>query len=383
MCPAVQRVRSVFAPVTQLKFNSSQFDDCKAFLATRSADTEAVPIVDVRQLLMAADGRLADSGYRFNAIGFSALANSLMPGLVGVFNDLSGESRNRQAESADSGELAAAVSIYNTALQSRIETIKERTLLLNHRERTVDGCLGLEHKMLDNAVFLNMIADEIDHEQPDGMFYRAEIIGRELRVYYLNTKSRRTDIYIDPRHVFASGWYFSNREDTGLALRASACVFTKFGPAVAGGKRSNRMRHVGADFFGRATLLVRRAVSQTTDMAEVERAVRRLNSQSLNFSDEREVFQAALDQWINYLCHNKVGREPAKHICQNAAIVGADIDPRSPIDAYTKEVLGNRTMYDLFCSILRYSKNQYHTVRDLLQNVAMQMLFPLNKKDRS
>lgn len=383
MCPAVQRVRSVFAPVTQLNFNSSQFDDCRAFLAARSADTECVPIVDVRQLLMGADGRTADAGYRFNAIGFSAVANALMPGLVGVFNDLSGESRNRQTESADSGELAAAVSIYNTALQSRIEAIKERTLLLNHRERTIDGCLGLEHKMLDNSVFFNMIADEIEHEQPRGVFYRAEVTGRELRVYYLDTGSRRTDIYIDPRHAFAAGWYFSNREDTGLALRAATCIFTKFGPAAAGGNKSNRMRHVGADFFGRATLLVRKAAAHVTDMAEVERAVRRLNSQSLNFSDDRDTFQKALDQWVSYLCHYKVGREPAKHICKNAAIVGSDVDPRSPIDAYTKEALAGRTMYDLFCSTLRYSRNQYHTVRDLLQNVAMQMLFPSTKKDRA
>lgn len=383
MCPAVQRVRSVFAPVTQLHFNASQQEDCRAFLELRSADTECVPVVDVRQLLMAADGRLAETGYRFNAIGFAAVANALMPGLSGVFNDLSGEARGRYAESSDNGELAAACSIYNTALQSRIETIRERVLILNHREKTIDGCLGMDHKMLDNTVFFNMITDEMEHAQPRATFYRAELAGREMRVYYINTQSRKTDIYTDPRHAFAAGWYFSNREDSGLALRATNCLFTKFGPAVDGRRRGAHMRHVGADFMGRATLLVRKAAQRDLDMADVERAVRRLCSVGLNFSDDRPTFNAALDQWCAYFLPFKVSREAAKHICKNAAVVGADLEVRSPVDVYTKEVLSSRTMYDLFCSVLRYSKTQYHTTRDLLQYVAMQMLFPTTRTDRS
>jgi hypothetical protein len=383
MCPAVQRVRSVFAPVTQLNFNASQYEDCRAFLELRTADTECVPLVDARQLLMAADGRVAETGYRFNPLGFAAVANALMPGLVGVFNDLAGESRGRYAESSESGELTAAISIYNTALQSRMSAVRERLLVLNHREKTIDGCLGLDYKMLDNSAFFNNIADEVEHSQPAAAFYRTEIIGREMRVYYIHSQSRRTDIYPDPRHVFASGWYFSNREDAGLAMRATTCLYTKFGAAVDGRRRGTNMRHVGADFFGRATMLVRKAVQQQIDMADVEQAIRRLSSVSLNFSDERPIFNSAIDRWMSYLVGFRVGRDAAKHICKNAAIVGADVETRSPIEAYTKEVLAARTMYDLFCSILRYSKNQYHTTRDLLQSVAMQMLFPTTQTDRS
>lgn len=383
MCPAVQRVRSVFAPVTQLNFNATQYEDCRAFLESRTADTECVPIVDARQLLMAADGRVAETGYRFNPLGFAAVANALMPGLVGVFNDLAGESRGRYVESSESGELTAAISIYNTALQSRLATIRERVLVLNHREKTVDGCLGLDYKMLDNSAFFNNIADEMQHSQPAAGFYRTEIIGREMRVYYLHPESRRTDIYPDPRHVFAAGWYFSNREDAGLAMRSTTCLYTKFGAAVDGRRRGTHMRHVGADFFGRATMLVRKAAQQHIDMGDVEKAIRRLSGVSLNFSDERPIFNAALDRWVAYLVGFRVGRDSAKHICKNAAIVGADVETRSPIEAYTKEVLAARTMYDLFCSILRYSKNQYHTTRDLLQSVAMQMLFPTTRTDRS
>lgn len=383
MCPAVQRVRSVFAPVTQLNFNAAQYEECRAFLESRATDTECVPIVDARQLVMAADGRAAETGYRFNALGFAAVANALMPGLVGVFNDLAGESRGRYAESSESGELTAAISIYNTALQSRLAAIRERVLVLNHREKTIDGCLGLDYKMLDNSVFFNNIADEMQHAQPAAPFHRAEIIGREMRVYYLQPQSRRTDVYPDPQHVFAAGWYFSNREDAGLAMRATACLYTKFGVAVDGRRRGAYMRHVGADFFGRATMLVRKAAQQQVDMVAVEKAIRRLTNTALNFSDERPLFNAALDRWVTYLAGFRIGRDAARRICKNAAIVGADIETRSPIEAYTKEVLAARTMYDLFCSILRYSKNQYHTTRDLLQSVAMQMLFPTTSTDRS
>lgn len=377
-----QHTRSVFAPVTVLKFTSSQLDDCRLFLEARVADTERIPVVDVRQLLMTADGRLAENGYRFNAIGFAALANSLMAGLVGVFNDLAGETRNRFTESNESGELAAAASIYNTALRSRFDSIRERTLLVDHRAKTIEGCLGIEHKFLDNAVFFNTIAEEIDAAQNAAVFSRAEIIGRELRVYYLNTQSRRTDLYQDARHTFAGGWYFSNREDAGLSMRAANCLFTKFGPAVDGRTRTNNLRHTGADFFGRATVLIRQAVNAGLDMDDARKAIQRLNSVLLNFSEDRATFDAALDQWTNHLGQFKVGRDVAKHIARNAAIVGCDLTPKNPMEAYTDEKLRARTMYDLFCATLRYSKNQYHTVRDLLQSAAMQMLFPA-KTNRS
>jgi hypothetical protein len=371
-----QQTRSVFAPVIALNFNSAQFDECKTFLESRVADTERLPVVDPRQLVMTADGRLAETGYRFNAIGFAAVANALMSGLVGVFNDLSGESRNRFNASSESGELAAAVSIYNTALRSRFDVMRERTLLADHRSRTIEGCLGIEHKLLDNAVFFNTIAEELEAAQPNAEFYRAEVIGRELRVYYMDVRSRRTDVYRDPRHTFAAGWYFSNREDAGLAMRATNCLFTKFGPAVDGRSRHTNLRHVGADFFGRATLLIRKAAGNSLDMATVSKAISRLNSVPLNFSEDRAVFNSALAQWMGYLGQFKIGREFAKHIARNAAVIGSDMSPRNPLEAYNDEILTNRNMYDLFCATLRYSKNQYHTVRDLLQSAAMQMLLP-------
>lgn len=383
MCPAVQRVRSVFAPVAQLSFSAARLDECRAFLELRSADTECVPVVDSRQLEMAADGTLVETGYRFNPIGFSAVANALMPGLSGVFNDLSGESHNRHAASSESGELSAAISIYNTALHSRMESVRERVLILNHREKTIDGCLSIDYKMLDNTLFFNNIADEMQHEQPTANFYRAELVGRELRVYYIDPASRRSDICGDPQHVFAAGWYFSNKEDAGIALRAAPCLFTKFGVAVDGRQRQAHIRHIGADFFGRATLLIRHAAQKDIDMAVVEKAISRLCSTTLTFSDERIAFSSALLRWVNYLVSFRIGREVAKQICKNAAYVGADVSPRHVLESSSKETLASRTMYDLFCSTLRYSKSQYHTTRDLLQSVAMQMLFPSTQNDRS
>jgi hypothetical protein len=376
MCPVVQNARSVFAPVTVLAFPPAQFESCGAFLSARTADTERVPLADAGQLIMAADGRIAETGYRFNAIGFAAVANALMPGLVGVFNDLSGEARNRHIESADSGELAAAVSIYNTALRSRFETMRERVLLVDHRAKTIDGCLSIEHKMLDNAAFYSNIFEELTAAQPNARFHRAEVTGRELRVYYLDAKSRRTDIYQDPRHLFAGGWYFSNREDAGLALRATNCLFTKFGSAVGAKNKSSHMRHIGADFFGRAAVLIRGAANLAIDMHDVAKAVQRINAISLNFSEDRAAFNKTVQHWCTYLAQFKIGRDAARHICRNAAVVGCDISPRSPVEAYMQDTLASRTLYDLFCATLRYSKNQYHTIRDLLQGAAMQMLFP-------
>lgn len=376
--PAASKFRSVFAPVTALSFNATQQGDCKDFLAQRSSDTECVPIVDEAQLSMASDGRLAESGYRFNAIGFSAVANALTTGLNPVFNELAGETRNSFRTSVSSGDLATAVSVYNMLLKARFENLRERTLLINHREKTIDGFLGIDHRMLDNAAFFSLAADELEARQSDAIFYRAELIGRELRLYFIDSKTKRNNLYHDARHMFAGGWYFSNREDSGLAVRASLCVMTKFGAAVESKSKSSAVRHTGADLMGRAAIMIGKMVERTVDMDAVARGVNRMSSTSLNYSESPKARDVAMSQWIEYLVKFKIPKDDAKQICKNAAVVGADLDPRNPIDAYSRDVLGSRTVYDLFCSILRYSRNQYHVTRDLLQSAAMEILLPKN-----
>lgn len=370
-----RRLRSVFAPVPTVTFTAAQFDACKEFLARRTADTEAIPIVDEQQLLLSADGSILESGYRFNAIGFAAISNALSPGLNSVFNDLAGEMRYKVADSAANGDLAAAVSLYNTVIRARFENVRERTLLFNHSTKTIEGFLGIEHRLLDNSIFLNLVTEEIANQQTTAEFYRAELIGRELRIYYADMATRRSDIYPDSRHTFAAGWYFSNREDTGFAIRAAACLLTKFGAAIDGRKKNAHVRHIGADLVGRTSLLINKTVATTLDMDSVGKNVQRLTGVVLGFAPAQKIFDAAVDHWVQYLSRYKIGREDAKQVCKNAATVGADLDIRDPIDIYTKEVLSSRTLYDLFCSMLRYSRSQYHTTRDLLQSAAMTVLF--------
>ena len=372
-----QKLRSVFAPVLTTSFNSTQFDGCRDFLTQRSAETESIPIVDESQLLMSADGCVAETGYRFNAIGFAAVSNALISGLNSVFNELAGETRYRFAASAANGDLAAGISIYNMALRARFEALRERTLLINHREKTIEGFLGLDHRLLDNAVFFNIVADELRIKQPDAEFYRAEISGREMRLYYADGTTKRNDLYVDPRHTFAGGWYFSNREDTGLAIRANLCLFTKFGAAMETRTKHSGVRHTGADLVGRATSLVIRTTDRGLDMDAVAKNVHRLAATPLGYSPTKTAMDSAIAHWVGYLAKFKINREDARQICKNASAVGSDLDARNPIDVYTKEVMAARNMYDLFCSILRYSRNQYHITRDLLQSAAMDLLLPI------
>lgn len=369
-----QKLRSVFATVQTATFNAAQFDACKDFLTRRSSETEAIPIVDEQQLLMAADGRVAETGYRFNAIGFAAVANTLVSGLNSIFNELAGETRYRFATSAVNGDLTAAVSIYNMVMRARFESLRERTLLVNHKDKTIEGFLGIDHRLLDNAVFLNLVADSAIDKQPTAEFYRAEVTGRELRIYYVDAAAKRTDLYVDPRHTFAGGWYFSNREDTGLALKAATCLLTKFGAAVDSGRKKTSVRHTGADLVGRAAILIGKTFEQRLDMDLVARNIQRMLNTNLGFSPNKATLDVATNHWVSYLAQYRVTKEDARQICKNAAVVGCDLEPRDPIDVYTKEIMASRTLYDLFCSMLRYSRNQFHTTRDFLQSVAMDLL---------
>ena len=372
-------VRSVFAPVPSFSFSAAQFDDFRNFLATRSASTETVPIVDEAQLLMRTDGRIAETGYRFNPIGFRALSSALSVGLTQLFNELSGEAVRNINMFGRQSDIAAAVSVYNTTLRVRFEALRERTLLVNHREQTIDGFLGLEHRMLDNTAFLDTVCNELLDKQPAAEFFRAELIGREVRLYFLDPTSRRSDIYTNERHTFAAGWYFSNREDTGNAVRAATCLYTKFGVAIEPPHLNARLYHTGADLLGRTSIMISRTAERAVDMALVAKRIAELDSVSLDFQEDKGTLDAAITKWASYLMKFKVPRETARQIVKNTITVGADLEPRDPLTIYTKEVLQSRTAYDLFCSVLRFSRGQYRVLRDALQATAMQLLIPETK----
>lgn len=367
-------LKSIFAGIPAFAFTAKQFDDCKDFLANRTANTELVPIVDENQLIMSADGRLRDSGYRFNAIGFSAVTNTLAAGLCVLFNELSGENM-RNIALDNPIDIATAVGVYNATLRIRFEALRERSLLVDHSGKAIEGFLGLDHKMLDNSLFLNIVCNELFDKQPEAEFSRAELIGRELRLYFIDPTTRRNDIY-DQNHTFAGGWYFANREDTGKAVKAATCLYTRFGVAVEPPTANNRIKHIGPDLAGRTAALAAQAAYQKVDMSLVAKHVRQLAATPLNFSANGNELKAAMDEWVNKLCRHKIFREDAKRIVKNAALVGADLAPRDALEAYTKEVLTQRTAYDLFCSILRYAKNQHQRARDVLQTTAMRLVLP-------
>ena len=381
MSGAGNRIRSIFAPVTALSFSARQFDDLKQFLAQRSENTDIVPISDVAQLLMTPDGRLAENGYRFNYLGFQALANGLASGLASAFMEIAGETRSRASAEAEPN-LQAAVGIYNMAARARMEAVRERTLLVDHRERVVEGYLGLNHRMLDNSAFLDIVASEIEARQPAAKFQRAELVGRDLRVLYVDPASQRKDIYADSRHTIAAGWAFTNSEDRHKAISAVSCLFTRFGIALERPWASFRMNHVGADLAGRTTTLVGKAAAHKLDMPAVLSQLGKLQTTSLEFTDNPEKLEAAMDRWIQLLVRMGVLRDDAKLIVKNAATVGADLDARDPVETFSRGALSNRTGYDLLCSLLRFARDEPARTRDRMQTVAMDLLLPKRQTAR-
>lgn len=365
---------SVFAEVPAFSFAAGQEAECRSFLQQRSEYTESIPVVDPAQLMMAADGSLLESGYRFNAIGFAALANALGRGLNSFFNELAGEAHNNFDAVWRSGQLAKAAQIYNTALKCRFDALLERHILLNHRDKTIDGFLGLEHKFIANSAFFDVVLDEVLARQEAAAFYRAEVIGREFRVFFSDTNSRRNNFLRDRRHTFGAGWYFSNREDTGCAIRGARCLLTKFGVAIEPKTRKTSLRHTGSDLMGRLISLTAYCANRTLSMDDVGVAVRRMRKTLLGFSSSKKHMDAATAKIVRYLSQYRVSREDARRICKNTFAVGADLQPRPLVEAYAEEVVAARNLYDLFCALLRYSRQQYHTTRDVLQVAGMQML---------
>lgn len=375
-----QQSRSAFAPITALSFSAKQEQDCLEYLQKRSANTEIVTLSDEAQLRLAADGRLAESGYRFNLLGFLAVSRAICGGLSRVFGEVSGLMSSKLSD-PDNCSIPAAVGIYNTALRTRFEMLRERSILVDHANRSVDGFLGLNHKLLDNAIFLDIILTAMREHDAQLQFYRAELVGRELRVYVIDPRTRRTDIYL-PDHVFSAGWYFCNREDSGNAVKALPCLYTKYGVAMAAEDTRKRVVHVGADLTGRTSDLVRGVYHRQLDMELLRQRVAALDGQTLGI-DGKASLAENIKKWAGYLVRFGVPRDMASAVAKNAIHVGKDLQPRDPLDVFTDKVLASRTAYDLVCSVIRHARNLPSGHREKIQEVGMKLLLPPKPKKGS
>lgn len=365
--------------MTALSFSAKQEQECENYILKRSSQTELTPVSDKAQLTLTADGRLVETGYRFNIVGFNAVCNSISGGLARVFGEISGESPAKLLNMSEYS-IPSAVSIYNEAMRVRFELLRERNLLVDHGARVVDGLLGLNHKLLCNHDFFMAIKNEMESNVPTAQFYRAELVGREFCVYIIDTSNRWSHQAIDGEHMFATGWYFCNREDSGNAVRAHPCLYTRFGSALITVGRKHRVPHVGADVLGRTSALISKTFEHTIDLAPLQARIFALKKFKLGFSDVQEELDAASKKWIAYLISYGLQKDVAKHIVKNAAVVGADIKPRDPLDVYTKKILTERTGYDLICSVLRYARNQPTFLREKVQTTALELLLPARKK---
>jgi hypothetical protein len=372
---------SIFAPVTALSFAQHQEQDCFNFVEKRSANTELVTLSDVDQLTLNAAGMLSDTGYRFNILGFAAVCDAISPGLQRVFNEISGDSTAKLNSADDENySLPAAVSIYNTALRVRFETLRERHIIVDHHDRIFDGFLGLNHKLLDNFAFIELVQNAQNAQSTPTKFYRAELVGRELRLYIIDPTTRLTTVHPDPRHVFAAGWYCCNREDAGNSVRALPCIYTRFGVALAETKHRARIPHVGTDLVGRTTEMLTRTLQHPVSLEDLKRRIDELTSFKLGFTEKQSELSATIAKWSNYLVSLGLAKPITQHIARNAALSGADIEPRNPLDIYTGKVLEARSGYDLVCAMLKYARNQPTHIREKIQVVGFLLLFPSTKK---
>lgn len=379
-----KHLKSVFAPVVNLSFSAAQENDFVHFLEEQQRNTVIEPISDIQQLLLRPDGAIAESGYRFNPIGFSSVAAALTSGLNSVFNELSGETQYRHASGEAAANLPAAVSVFNTVLQANFERIQERNILINSGTGTIEGFLGLDHKLLPNSVFSDIVSREMTAQQgASATFYRAEVVGRDVRIYYSDANNKWNYTCRGVKHMLGGGWYFSNREDSGSSVRAAAALLSRFGLGLAVNGNKNSVRHSGADIVGRASLLVSRiAAKNFYSRLELEPALKRLSRQRL-YKNEHQRFDDVIERWVAFLLPFKISKDDAKNICKSALLVGADIAAADPLSKYDQRALAARTMYDLFCAVLRYARGQYYTTRELLQKTALDIvLLHVENKER-
>jgi hypothetical protein len=103
-------------------------------------------------------------------------------------------------------------------------------------------------------------------------------------------------------------------------------------------------------------------------------------TQKLGFAEDRATREAASNKWGSILLQKGIHKNAVAAIIKNTVEVGADIEPRNPLDVFTNKVMTERSVYDMFCSTCRYARNQPTAIREKLQAVAAELLLPPSKK---
>lgn len=352
-----QPATTLFVVSAPRNYRYTQHDELAADLARLDAGITLFPRPTLADLMLTPQGRTESSGFRYTWIGFSDICRHLSPGLAKCLPHIAGVT-GEFAHDAELSDVQAAISMFNMALQLRYAKLRDKQLIVNAEDGTIDGLVGTNHCLLANSTLLAIADAAASSSTPGEQFYAATTVGRRLVLYYREVAPAFRVTHRDRAGKFWLGHYLCNGEAGRMSLRGASALYGQVGLSIGGFSAASVLYHAGSQLEQQATRLLSRLFAAKTLLQPCQHGLARLAELNLRLcGPERDLQLARLRRALvrRHLSLRLVNDVLDRTIRQGADKHPIDLARMDPIDGLG-EAARLRTGFDLYCALLRCSR---------------------------
>ena len=377
MTATMKTRRAVYVQPKVQRFDHRQ--EAKLITELRMMDehTSLRGLTDPSEFQLDKQGKTIRGGFRFTAPAFSQAAQLMAPGLSKLLPDLSGtvslkDDRDHLVDSV------TAINFWNEIVDLRFSLFRRHRLIRNDVDKTIEGLVGHAHQYLENWALYQSAVLALQEQDVPAQMYAATLIGRLFSVWFrattplfvLNVAGTDWPIY--------AGYYFTNGEATGTAVRGTAAIFTPKGVCLGNYKKyGRRVTHTGRDFQVRLGQAFSDICQAELPVDKLREGIAKLATASLGFSDG-QTRNARIEHMKKLttslsLCGvvNKLAKEVVELGVTAGRTYGQDEIAQS---RYINTAYSDRTLLDLYVPLLGIARKISIRQREKLECAAFNIL---------
>jgi len=355
-------------------FRRGQEADLAAHLERVEQDTNILPLMAPSELILGYEGETA-AGYKYTTLSFKEVCHIVCPGSKVMLNNLAGMTeKSRQNPELASGKMAT--DFFNEVMQLRFPLLESYRVIYNEKDQLIEGIVGSKQQILDNLTLFRQAQETIRTISTDVEFWSAAILGRKMLLWYRKPDPLFTRRLGEDVVSFYPGYYFCNGEARGTSVRGTAAIYTRYGVCLGPyDEFGGRLAHIGRDFHRRLDKMFGAVLSKELPVEELEAGCDSMCRTPLGYANlDKKARQERRQQLTRSLAELKVPSRIGAELVEDAALLGHDT--RQPhIPAYdTERVFASRTIFDLFCRVVKTARKINTRRREVLERAGYQML---------
>ena len=368
------RVQLYVDPVRH-RFGPQKIESLHSVLREMDTATERALPREPADLQLTREGCTVSERYKFTSTAFQQLASLVAPGMGKVLPDVCGMTPVMSVRD-DMVDGLAALAFWNSVVDVRFPMLSRYYLLRNTRTRTVEGLLGASHQYLCNLDLFSLATGEFHAQRPDVVPYAAEVIGRQFMLWCRAAEPLFTETVDGRDWSVHAGYYLTNGEATGSAVRMTQAFFTPQGVCLGPYKNfGSRVSHTGRWFQRRLGESLAKLAAAPVDAGALQRGLRRMRDRSLGFTEDasREERKEYAERLATALRVRGTSRQIAREVVSRACAVGR-FDAAVVQTHNVGKLYASRTLFDLFAALLWFARRLETYRRERLEQIAFAML---------